>query len=191
MIFNNRRFFKRQTIQILTSGIKIQKKTIFDSIEHEISFEKIDSKKKIITSVNSGLLFTAFFFVATGILFLLSGNTDVATLFFLIALIFMITAFLLKLKVVILTAYDGNNIELYFTRRNKASVVEFAEQIIGSVNSFLLTKYGKIDKSLPIENQLNNLEYLRNREIISEEVFESLKNKLLGRDNKSSIGFSN
>lgn len=92
---------------------------------------------------------------------------------------------------VILTAYDGNNIELYFTKRNKASVIEFAEQIIGSVNSFLLTKYGKIDKSLPIENQLNNLEYLRNREIISEEVFESLKNKLLGRDNKSSIGFGN
>lgn len=95
MIFNNRWFFKQQTIQILNSGIKIQKKTIFDSIEHEISFEKIDSKKKIITSVNNGLLFTAFFFVATGILFLISDNIDVATVFFLIALLFIITAFLL------------------------------------------------------------------------------------------------
>ena len=44
---------------------------------------------------------------------------------------------------------------------------------------------------LPIEPQLNGIQFLRNRDIISEEDYESLKNKLLGRSNKAYIGFGN
>ena len=69
-------------------------------------------------------------------------------------------------------------------------MVEFANQIINSGNSYLLNKYSKIDKDLPIDSQIYNLEFLRNKEIITEEQFENLKNQLLGRENKSSIGFS-
>ena len=44
----------------------------------------------------------------------------------------------------------------------------------------MLEKYGKIDKNLPIEPQLENLYFLRNREIISNSEFEELKSKLYG-----------
>ena len=42
---------------------------------------------------------------------------------------------------------------------------------------------------LPIDNQLQNLIFLRDRDLLSEEKFEHLKNQLPGRDNKSNIGY--
>ncbi|RDJ93906.1 SHOCT domain-containing protein, partial [Lacticaseibacillus rhamnosus] len=65
-----------------------------------------------------------------------------------------------------------------------------SNKIIDASNQFLLTKYGKIDKALPMEGQLNKLEFLRDRDILTDEEFENLKNQLLGRENKGSIGFS-
>ena len=66
----------------------------------------------------------------------------------------------------------------------------YSNEIINASNNFLLKKYSKIDRSLPIEPQLHNLQFLLNREIFSDEVFESLKNQLLGTENKTSIGFA-
>ena len=65
----------------------------------------------------------------------------------------------------------------------------FADNIISFTNTFLLNKFSKIDKDLPIANQLENLDFLRNKELLSETEFEQLKDQLLGRDNKKSIGF--
>lgn len=189
-MFNNRRFFKKQRLEILKTGLKVDKKTIFDSVEYEISFEKIHNKLKIETKVNHGLLTTAFFFIITGFIILASGNDTVATIFFLLTLAIVILAFSTRLKIVTIECYDKDNIELYFSNQTKSDVLEFANQIINSSNVYLLNKYSKIDKALPIDSQLNNLEFLRNKEIINEEFFETLKNQLLGRENKSSIGFN-
>ena len=86
--------------------------------------------------------------------------------------------------------FDGNTIELYFNDEHKEEILQFADQIIKSVNLLLLNKYGKIDKDLPIANQLSSLDILRNREIITEEEFDSLKDQLFGRNSKSRIGFA-
>jgi hypothetical protein len=42
---------------------------------------------------------------------------------------------------------------------------------------------------LPIENQLTNLDFLRKKNLITQEKFEELKDLLLGRENKKSIGY--
>ena len=68
-------------------------------------------------------------------------------------------------------------------------MISYADQIIEASNGYLLRKYGKVDPSLPIEPQINSIQFLRDREIISEEEYESLKNQVLGRTNKTAIGF--
>jgi len=85
--------------------------------------------------------------------------------------------------------YAGESIILYFNNKNKKEVVDFSESVIDASNNYLLKKYSKIDKALPIAPQVEHLQFLLNRDIISEDHFETLKNQLLGRDNKSSIGF--
>jgi len=148
------------------------------------------NKLKVQTSVSNGLLIIAFFLVAIGFIIWGSGNLTVSRIFFLLSLGFIVTAFLTVLKTVTISCYDNDDIVLYFNSRNREEVTNFASRIINASNAYLLNKYGKLDRDLPIQGQLNSLEFLRNREIITEEQFERLKDQLFGRENKSSIGFN-
>ena len=159
-------------------------------MEYEVPFENIHNKKRIQTNTNDNLLVIAFFLLVIGLLFLLGSNTEISLVALIGGTFFLALALITRKKTVTILTYDGNNIELPFNRKNKPEVLEFSNKIIEASNHFLLNKYSKIDKSLPVEGQLSKLEYLRDREILTDEEFENLKNQLLGKDNKGSIGFS-
>jgi len=190
MTLYTKRFFKRQEIDILRSSLKIEKRSLLDSMEYEVPFENIHNKKRIQTNTNDNLLVIAFFLLVIGLLFLLGSNTEISSVALIGGTFFLALALITRKKTVTILTYDGNNIELPFNRKNKPEVLEFSNKIIEASNHFLLNKYSKIDKSLPVEGQLSKLEYLRDREILTDEEFENLKNQLLGKDNKGSIGFS-
>ena len=189
MIFYNRRFLTRQNFEIQKSSLKIERKNMFEAIEYEIAFDHLQSKLKIQTIFNNNLIIVGAFFLVFSILFLFGINEELSVFFIFIAIFFIGLPFINRKKVISIASMDGNHIELYFTNRNKQSVHDYATEIIKSANIYLLKKYSKIDRSLPIEPQIENIQYLLNREIITEENFESLKNQLLGKENKSSIGF--
>jgi len=170
--------------------VKIEKRSLLDSLEYEVPFESIHNKKKIQTNTNDNLLVIAFSMLVIGLFFLFGSNTDVSTVAFIGGTFFLALALITRKKTVTILTYDGNNIELPFNKSSKPAVLEFSNKIIDASNQFLLAKYGKIDKALPIEGQLGKLEFLRDRDILTDEEFENLKNQLLGRENKSSIGFS-
>ena len=189
MIFYNRRFLTRQNFEIQKSSLKIERKNMFEAIEYEIAFDHLHSKLKVQTIFNNNLIIVGAFFLVFSILFLFGINEELSVFFIFIAIFFIVLPFINRKKVISIASMDGNHIELYFTNRNKQSVHDYATEIIESANIYLLKKYSKIDRSLPIEPQIENIQYLLNREIITEENFESLKNQLLGKENKSSIGF--
>lgn len=190
MTFNNTRYFTKQTFELQNSSLKVERKNLFDAIEYEVSFEQIDNKKKIETKTNNSLLITGVFFFAFALLFQIGPNDELTAIFMTISFVLIITPFINRKKVITILTYDGDNIELFFNKRNKQDVVQFANQIIEASNAFLIKKYSNVDKALPVEQQLNQIQFLRNREIISEQQYESLKDQLLGRDNKTSIGFT-
>jgi len=190
MTLNTRHFFKRQEIDILRSGVKIEKRSLLDSMEYEVPFENIHNKKKVQTNTNDNLLVISFSLLVIGLLFFLGSNIEIASIGFIGGTFFLAVALLTRKKTVTIPTYDGNNIELPFNTRNKTEVLEFSNKIIEASNNFLFNKYSRIDRALPIEGQLSKLEYLRDREVLSDEEFESLKSQLLGKDNKGSIGFS-
>jgi len=187
--FTTQRLLKKFSISILKTGLHIIKKTPFESSEFDLSFEHIETKKTVETKLAFGLPVLILFLVFVSLLFFLNGQSEESIFFFVLSVIVVIVAFLTKLRVITIKSYEGQNIELYFTSRNKDEVLAFADTIISSANTFLLNKFSKIDKDLPIGNQLENLDFLRNKELLSEVEFEQLKDQLLGRDNKKSIGF--
>jgi hypothetical protein len=189
MIFYNRRYLTRQNFEIKKSSLKIVRKNMFDEIEYEIPFDHLNNKIKIQTIINNNLLFIGFFFIVLGFLFQLGANDELTIIFVSFGVLFLILPFINRKKVITIITLDGNNIELYFNNSNKLQVTDYANEIIDAANNYLLKKYSKIDRSLPIEPQIENIQYLLNREIISEENFETLKNQLLGTENKKSIGF--
>lgn len=190
MLFNNRRYLRRQSFELQTRSLKIHKKGLFDEIEYEIPLESIHNKKTIQTEINNNLIVTGVFFFAFSFLFLLGTRDELTIIFSAIGLAFMLAAFINRKKTISIPTYTADPIILYFNTYNKLDVVNYSEKIIEASNNYLLNKYSKIDRALPIEPQIDHLKFLLDREIISESDFESLKNQLLGRDEKSFIGFS-
>ena len=189
MIFINRRFFLRQEFELLSSTLKIKKQSLLETFEYEISYEYIDDKMKIQSTINNNLFVVGVSFLIVGALFLLGTLQEISPLLMLMGVFFLVATFIFRKKSVTIACIDGNTIELFYNNSNKTEVVAFAKQIMESSNKFLFNKYSRIDKDMPIDNQLSNLDFLRNRKIISEELLEDLKNQLLGRSNKSKIGF--
>ena len=101
----------------------------------------------------------------------------------------MLISFLRRIRIVTVHTFTDQDIKLYFNRSNKEEVLELANIIISHSNSFLLRKYGKIDRALAIEPQIENLQFLRNREILDDNQYDALKDELLGRTSKGSIGY--
>ena len=189
MKLNNRRFFKRQEFEILRTSLKVDRKTALDAIEYEVPFEHIHNRRVIQTVTNNNLLVPAFFFLVGGLLFQMGPNFELSLLLLVLATIFLALALLTRQKTITIPTYSGDKIELFYNSRTKREVLDFSSKIIAAANLFLLNKYGKIDKALPIEGQLSSLNFLRDRDIITEEEYESLKNQLLGRENKGTLGF--
>ena len=189
MAFYNKRYLTRQNFEIKKSSLKIDRKNMFEAIEYEIPFDHFGNKIKIQTIVNNNLIFIGIFFFVFSFLFQLGTNGELTIIFLAIGLIFIILPFINRKKVISVPTLDGNNVELYFKSSNKKQVTEYAYEIIAAADNYLLKKFSKVDRTLPIEQQLENIQYLLNREIISDEKFDSLKNQLLGTENKKSIGF--
>jgi hypothetical protein len=191
MTFLNKRFLTRQYFDIQKSSLKISRKKSFDAIEYEVPFEIINNRMKVQKIVNNNLIYTGVFFFLFSLLFQIGPNDELTLIFMVIGLVFIIAPFINRKKVITLLTMDGVNIELYYNNQNKADVMEYAKEIIAASDNFLFKKYSKLDRLLPIEPQLEGLQYLLHREIISDEIFESFKNQLLGQENKSAIGFAN
>ncbi len=191
MILENRHLLTIQTLLIESTSLKVESRDFMNSAEYEIPLELIDNKKKIETSINHGLLTIAVILFVI-VIFLLAGTNEELTIAFTFAAtICAIVAFVFRKRTITIKVHDGTKIQLHFTKSNKDDVVAFCDAIINASNQFLVNKFSKIDPRLPIDPQLDNIQYLRNRGVISEENYDMLKDQLYGRPNKSYIGFGN
>jgi len=189
MTFENSRYFTSQHFEIKKSTLEVDIKSLFGSIEYAIPLEQIENKRNVRVMLNPGLLTSCLFCFVIGLLWIFAANKETAFIFFLLAATCFISASIFKKKVVIINTYDGLMIEMFFNSSNKEAVVSFADLVIQSSNHHLFCKYGKIDTALPIEPQINSIIFLRDREIISEDEYEKLKDQLLGRSKKVVMGF--
>lgn len=179
------------------SGINIKVKNLTSSQEVEIPFEEINLKKIIKQSKTDGLITVvcAFFGVIflLGIILKISGKDDITWSTILLFLVFTILSGLItyvnyKRLILIPTANNGH-FEILDGNPTKEITDRFINNLTLKTNSYLKNKYGQVDKDLPIDPQLTNLMWLKERNILKEEEFIELKNKLLGKRDNNSIGF--
>ena len=184
-----RRFFNVNSVKLLFDRAVVTEKSPFQSSEFELSYQTLEDKKSIETQVSFPLLTFASLGVIVGTLYLFGDTPEFTLIFYVASIVLLTMALALKKKLIIVNSFSGQNIKLYFTEKTKEEVIIFADQIIASANTYLIDKYSKIDKDLPKEDQLNNLVFLRDRNLLSDKEFEDLKNLLFGRDNQSNVGF--
>ncbi len=69
-------------------------------------------------------------------------------------------------------------LEFAYTNSTKDEVFIFTDKIIENIKVLLISKYGTIDSDIPFDNQIINLSWLKNNDIITDEVFENMKKTL-------------
>lgn len=164
----------------------------------DIPYEEIDTFKIRKQKKNdNALLFITIFFGFFFIINILNSDNYKDSSFIPVA-IFLFSATLisglityLKFKNIILipTANNGH-LELYLTIPSRGETDNFINELTRRINSYLKIKYASIDKDMPIDQQLSNLLWLKEREILSLEEFEDLKMKLRkNRNGEKPIGF--
>ncbi len=69
----------------------------------------------------------------------------------------------------------SSSLTFYQASPTKEIVEEFVNEVINRTRKLLLEKYGKVDPDLPEETQMNQLNWARTNDIISEEQYRELK----------------
>jgi len=199
-ILHQRKLFTTKDFTIRQSGLHVRSKSISTLFEVEIPFEEINLKKIIIRKKSEiFLLFLSGLFAIVLVINLIMkifeepGIDWPAILIFSIITFFcIITTLFTRVHSYYIPTTNNGMLEIYYGKPNLACTEKFLDDLKLSINLFLKNKYGKIDKNLPIDTQLSNLMWLRDRDILTEEEFENLRFKLTGNEiMNNTIGFKN
>ena len=132
-----------------------------------------------------------FFAAGSKIYFLLIGDHE-DYIFTLVVLAIFIFSFFVAYyghkDYILIEAVNPPFIEFYAKRPDKTTVENFIKALQLKTKEFLIKKYAERDNNISIESQLETVNILKNRNIISEAEYHELTNKLTKVKNKP-IGF--
>jgi hypothetical protein len=197
---HQRKIFTTKEFTINTNGLHVLSKTISTLYEVEIPYEEINVKKVIIRKKSEIFLLvlsTIFCLVfVANLLMKIFGQPDIswATLLILFSITSFcsLVTFFARVHSYYIPTTNNGQLEIYYGNPTLADTEKFLNDLKLSINQFLKNKYGKIDKDLPRDVQLSNIMWLRDRDILSEEEFNTLKFKLIGKETmNNTIGYKN
>jgi len=184
------RLLASNKLTILKNKIRISQKSVFKYIEYDIPLENIIHSKTIKVEINRDLIFWGLTIFIIGIVFNMADALFIFTILSCISLIFILTGLFTRKRTITINTLSTTSIVLYYRKSNQSTICNFADTILDKSKEYMINKYSKIDKDLPIENQLNNLEFLWSRDLIDDLKYEELKNIILDKEAKGkTIGF--
>jgi hypothetical protein len=177
-------------LTILKTKIRISQKSLFKYIEYDVPLEIIVHSKIVKVEINRDLIFWGLIVFIIGIVFNMLDALLFFTILSCISLTLIITGLFTRKRTIIINTLSETPIILQYRKSNQKATSDFADTILDKSKEYLINKYSKIDKDLPIENQINNLEFLWSRDLIDDLKYEELKNIILNKKARSkTIGF--
>lgn len=184
--FKQSRFFNSKRVEFEYDGITyysgnfLNAKEIFipfdDILPDAITRETKTSRLFLWITVAFGLIFGLalwdIFKIPYGIYMVLEFFSGLLFLFFL-ALTILSRKFMLYI-----TTLSGYLIDFYDKNPSEKAMSAFLKTLKTKTFAFLKEKYAIIDIDLPVEKQIENLNFLRERNVITEKEYEALKEKL-------------
>ncbi|MDO9276340.1 MAG: hypothetical protein Q7T92_12430 [Lutibacter sp.] len=184
--FKQSRFFNSKRVEFEYDGITyysgnfLNAKEIFipfdDILPDAITRETKTSSLFLWITVAFGLIFGLalwdIFKIPYGIYMVLEFFSGLLFLFFL-ALTILSRKFMLYI-----TTLSDYLIDFYDKNPSEKAMSAFLKTLKTKTFAFLKEKYAIIDIDLPVEKQIENLNFLRERNVITEKEYEALKEKL-------------
>lgn len=180
---SQKRFFKKAIFELSEKSLKISNQQLFrGKRERVLRLDEIGHKYEIQQSstITSNFL-TIFFliFIFFLIPFLPSIFESNIISLFLLSLFFIpiLLGILLQEKVILLQA-KAEPLVFFWSKKDKAEIELFVNEIIQHSKRFLVWKFGQPDKDLPKDKQIDNFKWLRDNLVITEEEYQVLKQQL-------------
>ena len=184
-ILNQKQGFKRREFEITGNDLKVKSVTEGKIKEWTVKIENIGHEKVLESDSNIVKYIGGFFFLGFATFFTTVFFTEhehsfspwvviIVDVFF--TGIFVLYLFGRKEKDLIL---KGGFSELTFFQ-DKPSIDEvnrFVNELIARSKKILIEKYGTIDPDLPEDTMMNQLIWLKNRDLISEDTYNELKHE--------------
>lgn len=184
--FKQKRFFNSKRVEFESDGITFYSGTFLNAKEIFIPFDDIlpdaitretkTSRLFLWITIASGLILS----LALWDIFSIPFAIYMVLVFFsglLFAVFLFLTIFSRKYMLYI-TTLSGYLIDFYDKNPSEEALEEFLKTLKTKTFTYLKEKYAVIDIDLPVEKQIENLNFLKDRNVITEKEYEELKEKL-------------
>lgn len=184
--FKQKRFFNSKRVEFENDGITFYSGNFLNAKEIFIPFDEIipdaisretkTSKLFLWNAIVFGVIFGLSFFDILQIPF----GIYMVLVFFsgLLFVIFLLLTILSRKCLLYITTLSGYLIDFYDKNPSKQALDEFLKTLKIKTFAYLKKKYAVIDIDLPIEKQIENLNFLKERNVITENEYKALKEKL-------------
>lgn len=184
--FNQSRFFSKKSVKFKDDGIIYSTGNLLNSQEIFFPYEEIEYEKtakefktdkfNFWVAVASGLLtvksIAGYIRDSEG---LYKGLLPFVSIFF---VAFSIATLLSRKRLLYISTFNLGPLEFFDNNPSEIEISEFLKVLKLRTNEYLKVKYATVDKDLPIDNQLQNLVWLKQRKVLTDIEFEELKLKL-------------
>lgn len=183
MKFSQKQRSKRCEFELKEDSISVKLKTISATKEWDVKLEALGDQTVTIRNTRKLAIFFSIFSALFGIYIIvinLSGikHTLEPEVAITIGLIYMLIGWILSLipSTRTITIVGGQqSLSFFLDSPSEEEVRKFIELIITRSKEVILEKYGMIDPDLPEEKMMNQLNWLRNQNIITESKYQDLK----------------
>jgi len=184
--FKQSRFFNSKRVEFENDGITFYSGNFLNAKEVFIPFDEI-LPEAITRETKTSRLFLwstialALFFSLTYLeIFRIPFGIYMVLVFFsgLLFVFFLLLTILSRKYMLYVTTLSGYLIDFYDKNPNEEAMENFLSTLKTRTYTFLKKKYAVIDIDLPVEKQMENLNFLKERNVITEIEYEALKEKL-------------
>ncbi len=184
--FKQKRFFNSKRVEFEIDGITFYSGNFLNAKEIFISYDEIipdaitretkTSRLFLWIAIAFGLILSLSFLDILQIPF----GIYMVLVFFsgLLFGLFLLLTILSRKYMLYINTLSGYLIDFYDKNPSKEAMDEFLETLKTKTFTYLKEKYAVIDIDLPIEKQIENLNFLKERKVITETEYEALKEKL-------------
>lgn len=196
-----KRYFNHRRIKLMENGVDFFFKDINEENQYFIPFEDM-----ILNRISKRRERNLFFFVISLLAFglgfiltisLLSNKTE-PMIYILPGACFVISAILMTYflvfsskRLIYIPLANNQRINIFQANPNEQEIDLFFTEMRSNYNTYLKRKYANINIKLDPEPQLHQILWLRNRDVISLEEYEKLRDRLLlNQVEERNIGFA-
>lgn len=173
--FSQYKLFEKRSFKFTDDGLRVRYRNIMKTHEYELKYEDIGTKVVDFTGgVRAWLVPTLILSVVAGILYIdrINGG-DVekgAELFYLSFALVCLTLYILTFKKARFLSKSNNANAIEFLSKNptEEDLGNFINQILLRRNSFLLGRYGQLNKNISYESQYDNLKWLLDNGVLNQ-----------------------